>query len=151
MKDQGKPAELTREEVVTVLEIPKESRVTATRSGDLSVEVTEPTVLRQTADVSSASTGSVDASVAQHRITEAKNASLGRTRIYVGVGLILAGIAIGFALPPGMRWPLVGTKVAGIGVLLVLIPQPPTWLIVGIAAAAAAVVYTHYLRPKVND
>jgi uncharacterized protein YceK len=147
VQDQGKPAELSETKVETTVDLPKGSTVTTEpATGRMTATVAEATVMTQVTDIVAATTGSVDVEVAQHRITEEKKTKVAQTRVYIGVGLILVGLVVGFALPPGLRWPTIGIKVAVLGALFVFIPDPPAWMIAALIAAALAMVYTFYIK-----
>lgn len=136
VRDAGKPAELQQ---VTV-PIPAGSIVT-TEGQAVRVELVAPTTLTQVA----ATSGVVDASIAQHRADVEAKTKIAKQRVWIGTVLLLAGIVVGFALPGPMRWPIPGLLAAGVGAILVFMPDPPTWLVPSLLAAGAALVLAHYI------
>lgn len=101
------------------------------------------------AEVVAATSGTLDPEVAKHQIDSDAQSFLAKNRMLIGAGLILLGVVFGFVVPEVFRWPLGATiGLSGTGLFLVLLPQPPTWLLVSCVVAGAALAASHYLHPK---
>jgi hypothetical protein len=143
---QDQPATLERNQ--DVLPLPAGTTVEARTDG--TKIVTLPSASSLTTTTQRASTGGTSQEVARHRIDSDRREKLARAQMMVGIGLMVAGVIVGFALPGALRWPQVGIYVAGIGLVLVILRDPPTWLIALLSAAAFATVVTFYStsRPR---
>jgi hypothetical protein len=143
-RDNGTPARVESSGTVSTLPIPAQSTVTASATGETVVTLSAPTVLRTETRADSATSGTIDASTAKHRIDSDRRATLARTQMLAGIALMVGGVLLAFALPPGLRWPQAGLYVAAAGLVLVVLRDPPTWLLALLAGCAAATVLAYY-------
>lgn len=146
VKDPGKPAEVSKTEVTTSVPVPAGSVVAVSATGETIVTVKTPTVLTQKVASTKATTGTIDQTVAAHRIDKEQETTLAKHRILIGTLLLLGGIVVGFVLPGPIRWPMAGILMSGVGLLLVLMPNPPAWMMMLLSGAAVAFVASHYVN-----
>lgn len=134
-QDVGVPAQVQRAQVA----VPAGSTI----APDGTVTVSKNT----NADFVQASSGTINEAVAKHRIDKEEEGMLAKNRMLIGAGLILLGVVFGFVVPEVFRWPLAATiGLAGPGLILVLLPQPPTWLLILLGGVGAAFAASHYIH-----
>lgn len=148
-KDAGTPAKLVSEGVATTVPIPAETKVTvteteaqpatATTPAVPALRVTEwnftkPTVFEQVASKLDATTGTIDTSVAKHRIDAAQRIWF----LWVGLGGLVAGVVLRSALP---AWPGLSNGLmlaGGLSIAAWKLAEIPTWVIVTILLVVGA-------------
>lgn len=148
-KDAGTPAKLVSEGVTTTVPIPAETKVTvteteaqpatATAPAVPALRVTEwsftkPTVFEQVASKLDASTGTIDTSVAKHRIDAAQRIWF----LWAGIGGLFAGVVLRSALP---AWPALSNGLmlaGGLSIGAWKLDEIPTWVIVTVLLVVGA-------------
>ncbi len=147
--DAGKAASLATDAKWEEMTLPKGSSLTLTKFGAVAatpdkpaqparevteVKLSEPTAWKKTENVFQADTGTVDTSIAKHRIDVASSAPL----LY---GALAAALAAGVFL--WMKYPTPAFICAGAAVVLFIawkVAEAPAWLwAIGLAGIAAAV------------
>jgi hypothetical protein len=137
---QGTPKQdrpVTVAEARTTYEIPAQSVATLSPEGVLTFTPAAPITVVTTS--TRADTGGTSPEVANAQIDSARKEALAKRQMTVGIGLLVAGALIAFALPAGMRWPIAGVCIAACGLALIILRDPPTWLIAILGTAALAV------------
>lgn len=145
-QDPGTPAKVDKTEITTTVPVPAGSEVAVSMDGETRVTLKEPTTLTQTVESTSATTGTIDQTVAQHRIDADQETILAKHRLAIGAALLIGGIVVAFVLPGPMRWPMAGALSGGVGLLLILMPNPPAWMVMLLVGGAAAFVLSHFLH-----
>jgi len=135
-RDPGKPATLEQSGSVAEFTAPAGSTRTLTTapSGE-TVELwrfAADAPVRIQATATSASTGTVDASIAKHRI----DATERRWLLWAGIAAI--GLGIVLLANPYVRWPLGGALFAGAGGLFIFAHQQPQFFLLAVAIACVA-------------
>lgn len=152
-REASAPAEVVSASGSLSLPLPAGSLVELDTREPERVRVLTPTATVLTAQHTSdvARTGAVDPSVARARAQQTTATALGRHRITVGAGMIVLGVVVGFALPGAMRWPLAGAMIGGAGLLLVLAPQMPAWIVATMLGVAIGLPVAWYLARRPRD
>lgn len=150
--DAGTPAVLKTDEVVAGFTIPAGSRVTMSRAEatpsapaieQMHVDVARDSEFKQSRATFDASTGTVDTSVAKHRIDSEER----RWLLWAAIGALLAGFVVRSLLP---AWPalsnglLVSAAIAGVAWKVAMIPD---WFL-AIGATVAALLALGYKRAE---
>jgi hypothetical protein len=156
VQDAGTPATVERSQNEVVVPLPKDSEVwlepyvIAGEKVRVAAKIANSSEIRATFSDEKASTGTIDPTVAQSRIEGERGKARDRIRLMAGIGLIVLGLGLSFALPAWLRWRQVGLWVAGAGGVLAFVPEPPAWALTLAAGAAlsAVIVYYSVIKPK---
>jgi hypothetical protein len=136
-KDAGKPATLNQGEARETFTAPAGSTRTLTTAptGETveTWEFTAPVPVQATRSHLAANTGTVDTSIAKHRI----DAQERRWLLWAGIGAI--GLGVLLIANPYVRWPLGGALFAGCGALFLFAHQQPQLFAVALVIAGLAV------------
>lgn len=145
--DPEKPAQVDESRAVTTMPVPAGSTVEVRPSGDIVVTPKVPTEIRQVADHLVATTGTASVAIATRKAEMDKEAKVDGKKVVIGAGLIVLGVVIGWLLPGPMRWPIPGSMLSAVGLLIVLVPDPPLWAIaVPATLAAGGVLYFYVIK-----
>jgi hypothetical protein len=155
VKDQGTAATVNVDKEEQGFDVPAGSTLTVTKVDpglELPATVVEqwtfagPTRFTGMVEKTSASTGTVDQTVAKARIAEESRKWL----IWAGIGFI--GIGALLAFNPYMRYPLGGVGLGGTGALLLFAHQNPTlfYIAVGVGALAVGIMFGGELMERIS-
>jgi len=155
VKDQGTAATIDAGKATSGFDIPQGSKYVVTRVDpglDMPQTVVEewtfsaPSRFTSASETTRASTGTVDNTIAKHRITEQSRKWI----MWVGIGFIGLGALLAFN--PYMRYPLGGIGLAGTGGLLLFAHSHPTlfYIAIGVGALAAGIMFGGELMERIK-